>query len=384
MDLIGPPYTRAGKNAGATWRTFIPTGPSSTGPDEIEDLDEPVTVRMPSPHHAFMAIPRKARPLTLSAEIVGDLVRELFTRAKTRDVTPLLEELCMLFGSLGQHERAAGRDLERAHDVAVTICSAYEAWGDAGSSKDEPELAPEDEAPGGRPQARISLPIAAVKAEVGMVSASKLREDRRALLITAANESDVASKGRRLLSISRRFREMQSRIVRERNPDHFPRAGMYQVVHGRLTRGDVDVVERDAGSDLGRRRPWIEGIVRRVVDEYRLAAPDRGENARRKESAFDDEHHVGPKRRNRRHEGTDEDPPGERQHAGHSASAAPYPRAGRLGCKRGLVDEPVWIIQPTQGALEASADMMGSSVTHQQDVGATHCASRRVPIARAP
>ena len=89
-----------------------------------------------------MAIPRKARPLTLSAEIVGDLIRELFTRAKTRDVTPLLEELCMLFGSLGQHERAAGRDLERAHDVAVTICSAYEAWGDAGSSKDEPELTP--------------------------------------------------------------------------------------------------------------------------------------------------------------------------------------------------------------------------------------------------
>jgi len=217
-----------------------------------------------------------------------------------------------------------------------------------------------------------------------MVSASKLREDRRALLITAANESDVASKGRRLLSISRRFREMQSRIVREGNPDHFPRAGMYQVVHGRLTRSDVDVVERDAGSDLGRRHPWIEGIVRRVVDEYRLAAPDCAENARREESAFDDEHHVGPKRRNCRHDGTDKDLPDERQHAGHSANAAPYPRPGRLRCERRLVDEPVRMIQLTQGALEASADMMGPSVTHQQDVGATHCASRRVPIARAP
>src|SRR3989454_540580 len=344
MDLMGPPYTRAEKTAGARWRMFIPTGPSSTGPDEIEDLDEPVTVRMPSPHHAFMAIPRKARPLTLSAEIVGDLIRELFTRAKTRDVTPLLEELCVLLGSLGQHERAAGRNLERAHDMAVTICSAYETWGDAGPSEDEPELTPEDEALGERPQARISLPIAAVQAEVGMVSASELREDRRALLITAANEGDVASEIIRLRSIARQLREMQDRIVCEGNPRHLSAASPRQVAHGRPTRGDVDVVERDAGPDLGRRSPRIEGIVRRVIDEDRLAAPDRAENARRKESTFDDEHHVGSKRRNRRHDGTDENPPGERQHARHSASAAPSPRPGRLRCKRRLVNEPVWII----------------------------------------
>src|SRR6266536_1827278 len=120
---------------------------------------------MPAHHQPAMASLGDPVPYGLVVQVVAYLVDHLVARAEVDHLAILLEDLQVLGRPLGQHEGAAGRDLEGAHGALVAIGMSEQAEADPGPTKGEAIRPSEDDAAIVWPRERHPVPAATVEAK---------------------------------------------------------------------------------------------------------------------------------------------------------------------------------------------------------------------------